>query len=145
MGPARWVTAASLVGLAACANVWGFANLTSEDRDGGPGSEGAAPPTCTLANSSACLGKCLDDASPCGCLVDLGTRMTSCGLTGGGSQNAACSSDLDCAPGYGCHTAATGQCSHWCQPASTPCPAGTSCQTDSTLIFNSNEQFGFCY
>jgi hypothetical protein len=160
MEPARWVTAASLVGLAACANVWGFANLTSEDRDGGagPGDGGAgdgggedgtldadgAAATCNLANSAACHGKCTDDASPCGCLVDLGTRMTSCGLTGSGSQGATCSSDPDCAPGYGCYMA-TGRCSHWCRPASTTCPAGTSCHTDPTLIFNNGEQFGFCY
>jgi hypothetical protein len=151
--------------LAACANVWGFANLTSEDRDssvsgdsagqsdgGGDdatldaddGSAEAGHPTCNLGSSSTCRGKCPGDASPCGCLVDYGTRTTSCGVTGTGGPGTNCSTDLDCSPGYGCMMSMS-QCTHWCRPASTTCPVGTTCHTDPTLIFNAGEQFGFCY
>jgi hypothetical protein len=168
MRPVRWVTAMSLVGLPACANVWGFANLTSEDHDAmgadgstsdstapgdGPaeggaldadaGQDVAAQNPCNLGNSSGCRGKCPNDASPCGCLVDYGTRTTYCSVTGTGGQGTGCGSDLDCAPGYGC-LMSTGQCTHWCRPTSTTCPVGT-CNTSSSLIFNTNEQFGFCY
>jgi hypothetical protein len=172
VGPARRVAAvASLLGLAACANVWGFANLTSEDRDASVSGEGstndsagqgdsgsggddatldaddgsadAGHSPCNLGNSSACRGKCPGNASPCGCLVDYGTRTTSCGVTGNSGQGSSCSSDLDCSPGYGCMMS-TSVCTHWCRPASTTCPVGT-CHTDPTLVFNGNEQFGFCY
>jgi hypothetical protein len=147
MAVARCATAALLFGLTACANIWGFATLTSEDHDaagdGGPLDDATLTP-CSLENSDACRGKCPGDASSCGCLVDLGTRTTYCGVTGTGAPGSNCTIDLNCAPGYGCLTS-TNQCTHWCRPNSTSCPAGTSCHTDPTLVFNVNEQFGFCY
>jgi hypothetical protein len=147
MATARWVTAALLLGLAACANVWGFANLTSEDHnDAGDGSAGgdATNSPCSPGNGTGCSGKCAGDASPCGCLVDLGSLTTYCGVAGTGAPGSSCTADLNCGPGYGCQTT-TDQCTRWCGPGSPACPTGTSCHIDTTLVLNGNEQFGFCY
>jgi hypothetical protein len=163
-GSARAVVAGLLcVGVGACANIWGFAELTSENRDAevdsGPtgdeagdgtqtsadGSDGASDAGragCNLASSSVCTGKCARDASPCGCLTNPTSQTTYCGVAGTGSQGTNCSSDLDCKPGYGCMTT-TGSCAHWCRPTTT-CPTGTTCQNNPTVTYN-GEFFNYCY
>jgi hypothetical protein len=160
----RWVAIASLLGPAACANVWGFANLTPGGQDGGDdggpdGTDGAqdedtraqgndaadedaVPGGCNLANSAACRYHCAGDASPCGCLSDSVAHTSYCGVTGSGVSGAACSTDTDCAPGYGCR-ASTQTCSHWCRQGFTVCPIGV-CNTDPMLTYN-GALYGFCY
>jgi hypothetical protein len=146
------------VGLGACANIWGFAELTSENRDaaadsgstsddGGDadGASDAGTAGCNLANNSVCTGKCARDASPCGCLADTATLTTSCGVAGNGSQGTNCSSDYDCKPGYGClMTMTQPTCAHWCRPTTT-CPTGTTCQNSPTVTYNISEVFKYCY
>jgi hypothetical protein len=147
------------VGLGACANIWGFAELTSENRDAAPdsgstgddggdaadGASDAGTAGCNLANDSVCTGKCARDASPCGCLANTVTRTTSCGVAGNGGQGTNCSSDYDCKPGYGCLMTMTQPiCAHWCRPTTT-CPTGTTCQNYPTVTYNSVEVFKYCY
>jgi hypothetical protein len=165
---ARAVLAGLLgVGVGACANIWGFAELTSENRDGaadsgatvddagdeagdgtrpsGDAAEGASDAGsggCNLASNSVCRGRCVLDASPCGCLPDTTTQATYCGVAGSGNQGTNCSSDLDCAPGYGCMMT-TGTCAHWCRPTTT-CPTGTTCQNNPMVTYN-GEVFKYCY
>ncbi len=162
-----------LLGPAACANVWGFADLTSEDRDAGPTPEAssqdstagsrdgassfdtgssaadAAPDAssgsgCNLANGSVCRGVCPGNAAPCGCLPDPSSQTSYCDVVGSGMQNATCTTDADCAPGYGCRTTmGMGLCSHWCKP-STTCPGGTSCRSFPTFTLGS-AHYNYCY
>jgi hypothetical protein len=97
---------------------------------------------CNLANSTVCRGQCPGNDTTCGCLPDPGTQTTNCGITGTGGQGSACSSDTDCAPGYGC-VATIGICAHWCRPT-TACPINTTCQANP--FFTSNgETFHYCY
>jgi hypothetical protein len=162
----RGVAVAALVGSTGCANVWGFAELTSEEHDSGlDGSSGDADGTgdaggadspfdldtgvtsgsdaagCRLSNATSCRGKCPGDASPCGCLAEPASGTLYCGPTGGGVQGSNCSGDTDCAPGYGCQSA-TMQCSHWCPPT-TACAAGTTCH-DAGLFYG-GATYGYCY
>jgi hypothetical protein len=148
------------VGVGACANVWGFAELTSENRDAASDSglgDGTLPSGdaadasdagttgCNLASDSVCTGKCARDASPCGCLADPVSLTTHCGVAGNGSQGTNCSSDYDCKPGYGClMTMPQPTCAHWCRPTTT-CPAGTTCQNNPTATYNINQVFKYCY
>ncbi len=164
MGWLRRVAVASLVGATGCANVWGFADLTSDDQDSaadGPSdgatedsgdsdgsrdmdggiSSGGDGSDCSLANSTICRGMCPGDASPCGCLADPTSGTSYCGSTGSGMEGAPCFGDTDCAPGYGCPSTSM-KCSRWCRPT-TVCPTGTSCH-DAALVFN-GETYGFCY
>jgi hypothetical protein len=164
----RWVAIASLLGPAACANLWGFDTLISSGQGGGhdagddgasdaddaaldedvvtPGSdspdESSVPGGCNLANSGACRSHCAGDASPCGCLADDGTHTSYCGVTGSGISGASCASDTDCAPGYGC-MASNRTCSHWCRQGTTVCPIGV-CNTNASLIYDGAD-YGFCY
>jgi hypothetical protein len=161
---ARAVLAGLLgVGIGACANVWGFAELNSENRDaaqdssggdsgdaeGGAGTMDAADGAssdagtggCNLANDGICSGKCSGNATPCGCLPNPTTKTSYCGVAGTGHQGANCSTDLDCAPGYGC-LMTTGQCAHWCRPTTT-CPTGTTCQNNPQVTYSS-EVFKYC-
>jgi hypothetical protein len=156
------------VGAPACANIWGFADLTSENRDAAPDSgvasgdagdggarDGTAPTPdgtsdavgttgCNLASNSICRGKCPGDASPCGCLPDPATQTSYCGVTGTGMQDSPCSTDLDCAPGYGCMTTMVPPfCAHWCRPTTT-CPGTTVCQNSPSITYN-GEVFKYCY
>jgi hypothetical protein len=161
---ARAVLAGLLgVGIGACANVWGFAELTSENRDaaqdspGGDAGDGEADAGtmadaadsassdaggCNLANDSICTGKCAGNATPCGCLPNATTKTSYCGVAGTGRQGTNCSTDLDCAPGYGC-LMTTGQCAHWCRPTTT-CPTGTTCQNYPQVMYNGAEVFKYC-
>jgi hypothetical protein len=162
----RWVAIASLLGPAACANLWGFDNLTPGSQDGGkdggdessadgdaasadddaggdePSDESSVPGGCNLSNSGTCKYHCAGDASPCGCLSDQVTHTTYCGVTGSGTSGMSCSTDTDCAPGYGC-MASNRTCSHWCRQGTTVCPVGV-CNLDPSLVFN-GAGYGFCY
>jgi hypothetical protein len=161
----RWVAIASLLGpAAACANVWGFETLVPREGDGGSDAsgdsddaaqdveagmaesdasdEGMVAGGCNLANSGVCKYKCTDDASPCGCLSDQ-FGATLCGVMGSGISGASCTSDTDCAPGYGCMASIPRTCSHWCRPGSTVCPVGV-CNTGMGLMYN-GALYGFCY
>lgn len=136
----RWVAIASLLGPVACANVWGFDNLTAGAQDGG---QSDAQGGCNLASNGACKFACAGDASPCGCLSDPVAHTSYCGATGTGVSGAPCSSDRECAPGYGCMQSSTRTCSPWCLPPTSGCPIG-ACHTNSMLTYN-DASYGFCY
>jgi hypothetical protein len=166
MRPATRVVLASLLGFGtgACANIWGFAELTSENIDGAAdsqsgdaadGSDGsvsgddasvdAAPDGslgCNLANSVGCKGLCPASVAHCGCLADQATQTTYCGAAGSGTMGANCSSDFDCSPGFGCLMST---CEHWCRMGSTQCPTGTVCRATPTVTYNGQEAFYYCY
>jgi hypothetical protein len=174
------VAFASLLGLGSggCANIWGFADLTSENSDGASDSEAGSGDTgnsgdggasdgtvptgdaavdapdgslgCFLANSGSCRGLCPGNAANCGCLPDPTTQTTYCGLVGSGRQGTNCSTDLDCAPGYGC-LMSMGTCAHWCRMGSTMCPSTvtspvmtTTCHSSPMFTYNTDAYY-YCY
>jgi hypothetical protein len=79
--------------------------------------------TCDLANPNSCPGPGM------GCLaVDGtgGTGTTACGPVGTQMQGAACTSDSDCAPGFGCDPTDM-MCEQYCRADT--CPYGVACST----------------
>jgi hypothetical protein len=55
--------------------------------------------------------------------------FTVCVQSGKGTQGAACQSNKDCAPTYGCVTTdGVSVCAKWCDQLAPKCPGGTSCQ-----------------
>jgi hypothetical protein len=97
---------------------------------------------CNLSNSAVCRGQCPGNDTPCGCLPDPATQATYCGVSGTGGQGSPCSSDKDCAPGYGC-LMTTGICAHWCRIGATACPTSTTCQPTPAVTLGA--VYHYCY
>jgi hypothetical protein len=108
----------------------------------------ATPEPCDLVNPAnppttppnPCLGVCVPaDPEPL-CAADqhagTGTQGNACGDGGN-----------DCAQGYFCVQAVTGQgqCARWCRVATPECPAGLFCTSFTAPYVSGGVEYGVCY
>ena len=90
-----------------------------------------------------------------GCGVYLATdgvrRYTSCHAASTGTQGSACTSDLDCGPGFGCisfttNGTATLQCMQFCLTTAPVCPTGTTnCLALNPAAIVGSSNYGICH
>jgi hypothetical protein len=139
----RALSLASALCLGACADVWGYADVTlgveAGNTDATFGGGIGSPDGNAGRDASDTTGTIADGAT-----ADASTLEAA---TDSGAQGVQCGSATDCAPGYECVTLSdAGQCQQVCRvgPSFADCPALFWCRAFAPAVYDAGQEIGAC-